>query len=288
MIIENEFLRVEAEELGAQLKSIFGKRTNREYLWQGDPKYWTGRAYNLFPVIGRLYEGRYTLYRDSYEIPPHGLVRKRVLEAEQLSLVAMRFTLRSDDETMRSFPFPFVYTVTYRLEENTLVQIISVTNGGGRTMYYGIGGHPGFNIPFEGGVFEDYEVRFPNAEGIFLHRFSNDILMSGAIEPFARDGKLPLRHELFSLDAVVLSGTGGRAEIVRKGGSAKVVVDYPTMDYIGVWHKPQSDAPYVCLEPWTTLPGREGVVENFESKGDLLSLEAGETKRTLWSITIVE
>ena len=51
--IENEFLKVEVEDTGAQLKSIFFKETAVEVLWQGDEKYWKGRAYNLFPVVGK-------------------------------------------------------------------------------------------------------------------------------------------------------------------------------------------------------------------------------------------
>ena len=30
-----------------------------EYLWNGDPAYWTGRAPNLFPYVGRLTNDRY-------------------------------------------------------------------------------------------------------------------------------------------------------------------------------------------------------------------------------------
>ena len=52
--IENAFLSVSVEDTGAQLKSIFDKTAKTELLWQGDAAFWKGRAYNLFPIVGRL------------------------------------------------------------------------------------------------------------------------------------------------------------------------------------------------------------------------------------------
>ena len=47
--IENKILKATVDTSGAQLQSIYSKATETEYLWQGDPAYWAGRAYNLFP-----------------------------------------------------------------------------------------------------------------------------------------------------------------------------------------------------------------------------------------------
>ena len=40
--IENEFLRVSAEDDGAQLSSVELKENGKEFLWQGDPSVWYG------------------------------------------------------------------------------------------------------------------------------------------------------------------------------------------------------------------------------------------------------
>lgn len=287
MKIENEYLRVEAKEIGGELQSIYGKKEGVEYLWQGDPAYWTGRAYHLFPIIGRLHEGKYEVYGETYEMAPHGLVRKRPLEAKQIAEDEMSFALVSDESTLEAYPFPFVYTVHYRLTGKKLVQTISVENRGDRAMYFAIGGHPGFNIPFDGGVFEDYGVRFPCAGKVRQCTFTQNILMSGEKKEYPlTDKTLPLSHDLFGLDAVVLEGTGGKAIISKKGGKHSVCVEYPDMPYLGVWHKPQSDAPYVCLEPWSALPARDGVKEDFSKKSDMTKLEAGKTHTLVWSIEI--
>ncbi len=41
--IENEFLRVSAEDSGAELRSITLRKNGKEFLWQGDPSVWYGR-----------------------------------------------------------------------------------------------------------------------------------------------------------------------------------------------------------------------------------------------------
>ena len=50
--IENKLLKTAVDTSGAQMQSLYSKVTATEYLWQGDAAYWSGRAYNLFPIIG--------------------------------------------------------------------------------------------------------------------------------------------------------------------------------------------------------------------------------------------
>ena len=57
--IHNDALTVTIDGLGAQLMSITAA-DGTEYLWNGDPAYWAGRAPNLFPYVGRLTNDRYT------------------------------------------------------------------------------------------------------------------------------------------------------------------------------------------------------------------------------------
>ena len=66
-----------------------------------------------------------------------------------------------------------------------------------------------------------------------------------------------------------------------------VCVSYPDMPYLGIWHWPKTDAPYVCIEPWSSLPSRQGVVEEFTCKSDLIQLPAGKEYATTWSITLI-
>ncbi len=49
---------------------------------------------------------------------------------------------------------------------------------------------------------------------------------------------------------------------------------------------PKTDAPYVCIEPWTSLPSRQDVVEEFSCKSDMIQLEPGKTYENTWAIAI--
>ena len=51
--LNNEKLCVRVSSLGAELRSVRGA-DGTEYLWQGDERFWRGRATNIFPYVGRL------------------------------------------------------------------------------------------------------------------------------------------------------------------------------------------------------------------------------------------
>ena len=67
-----------------------------------------------------------------------------------------------------------------------------------------------------------------------------------------------------------------------------VTVSHPQMPYLGIWHTPKTDAPFVCIEPWTSLPGRENMIEDFSRKSDLIQLAPGRRFEITWSITITD
>ena len=52
--LENNDLKVQINEYGAELTSVWHKQAKLEYIWVGDPKYWGRHASNLFPIVGRL------------------------------------------------------------------------------------------------------------------------------------------------------------------------------------------------------------------------------------------
>ena len=49
--LSNSILTVQIAEHGAELQSI--KKDGKEYLWQGNAKFWGRRSPVLFPIVGR-------------------------------------------------------------------------------------------------------------------------------------------------------------------------------------------------------------------------------------------
>ena len=94
-------------------------------------------------------------------------------------------------------------------------------------------------------------------------------------------------HNIFDEDAIVLEETSGQVLLHSLKGKKGVRVDYPDMPYIGFWHMPCTDAPYVCIEPWCSLPSRQGITEDLEKQENLLSLESGKERQVSWTMEII-
>ena len=287
--ISNDQIEVTVSDVGAELMSIKSLKDGTEFLWQGDSAFWAGRAYNLFPICGRLAEGKYTFRGETYEMNLHGFVRKSILDATVLARDKIDFGLRSDERTKAMYPFDFEYHICYSLVGSTVKMEISVINHTDSTMPFALGGHPGFNVPLAGaGTFEDWRLEFcPECEPVHVV-FSDACLTTEERKPFPlEDGKiLRLRHDLFDHDAVVLAGTSHRVSLKSDLSPHSVTVEVPdAMKYLGIWHAPKKEAPYVCIEPWTSLPAYDGRVDELETKEDMFELSPLASYELIWTIT---
>lgn len=272
--VKNDHLTVEIHEKGATLWSV-KDGDGREYLWQGDPKYWGDRAPNLFPYIARMTERKYILNGKTYEMDIHGFAKDMVFRAEQLSGEQVVFSICDTEETYAQYPYRFQFSVGYQLEGPRLCITYSVKNNDDKEMYFGVGGHPGFNVPLEKGTeFEDYYLEFGECKDAKRVVFSEDCFVTGELAAFSLEAgtRLPLRHEMFDDDAIVLTDMA-RSVVLKSDKSSRAVrVTYPDMTYLGLWHMPKTDAPYICIEPWSSLPSRKGIVEDLAKQPGLIHL----------------
>ncbi|HIT34835.1 MAG TPA: aldose 1-epimerase family protein [Candidatus Faecousia intestinigallinarum] len=286
--IHNEFLTVTAAEKGAELQSILGA-DGTEYLWQGDAKYWPDRALNIFPYVARLTNGSFYLDGKLHHMAIHGIAPYQEFRTAAHTDTEMVLELVSNAETYESYPRQFAFRVIYALRGNTLEVTYQVENRDEKTMYFGLGGHPGFNVPLEKGQsFEDYRLRFRHAHTPSRVGFTEQCYLDGTAAPYAlEDGRdIPLHHDLFDQDAIVLQEMDHEVTLESGKGGHSVTVTYPQMNYLGIWHMPRTDAPYVCIEPWSSLPSAQDTVAVLEEQKDLISLEPGNTYRSVWTIRV--
>ncbi len=315
--IENEILKVEISSRGGELQSI--QKDGKEYLWQADPTYWNEKAPNLFPYIARLTQGKYTLNGQEYHLPIHGFLSSCEMIREEQSSDRIVFRLDADEKTLTCYPFDFTFRVIYELEDDELCVTYQVENHSEETMYFGIGGHPGFAVPVGGGDrcssgeadgngccngaadrsldFSDFYLEFsqiPGREAVGKEgiptriAFSPTCFLTGKDTPYRLENgnRISLRHDLFDNDAIVLQGAPRCVTLKSDKSDRYVRISYPDMEYIGFWHAVQTDAPYVCVEPWSSLPSRQDVVEDLAAQPGLVSLPAGRKYRNQWSIEI--
>ena len=289
--IENEKLKVSVDTQGAQLYSLYSKISNTEYLWQGDPDYWTGRAYNLFPFIGRMYENYFRYDGKDYPSRAHGLARYFEFTLESQTENSLVFLFTDNEETHKEYPFAFEFRVSFILDSGKLITHYEVTNTDTRTLICAFGGHPGINVPFGKGSFEDYYLEFSKKTDVKRQLLSeSDRYMADKAIPYELvDGvKLPLKHDLFNHDAVILEDTSYCVALKSNKESRYVSMEYEGFPFIGFWQVLKPDTPYVCLEPWSALPAIDGIVVDLETKPHMTHVASGEKAEKSFTLEIHE
>lgn len=278
--IENDKLKVLISTRGAELQSIYGKTTNFEYLWQGKEPFWKNRATNVFPICGRLFDGKYTYNNNSYELSCHGFVGKQEFVVVNFSRTKIKLKLTANEETKKIYPFDFAFTVDYTLKGSTLKTEYHVENMGEEDLPFTLGGHPGFNVPLaENLEFSDHYLEFSNKCTAKRLVFSETCFYTGEKAPFSLKEckKIPLKHSMFNKDAIFLYGTDKTITLKSDEAERFVKVSFPDMNYVGFWHNPKTKAPFICIEPWMGVPGLDGVIEDFSTKQEMIRLAKGGT-----------
>ena len=87
-------------------------------------------------------------------------------------------------------------------------------------------------------------------------------------------------------DAFFLENVCKKVTLCSDKSDRSVTVEYPDMTYLGVWHAPKTEAPYVCIEPWTSLPDYDREPGDFATKRDMMFLPAGESYTNTFTITV--
>ncbi len=286
--IENEKLLVTVESVGCEVISIKSKADGTEYLWIGDPEFWAQHAPTMFPICGRLTDGKYVYEGKTYEMNLHGFARHQEFTISEKTPTSISMTLTDNETLYASYPFHFAFTITHELDGTTVHTKYRVENKGENTMPYAVGGHPGFNIPLDGaGNFSDYYVEFdeaaPARQLVMDHCYLTDDTVPFQLE----DGKIyRLHHDMFYNDAIFLTDMAKGITLKSEKTGKFVSLRYDDMKYLGLWHKPDTEAPYMCIEPWTSVPDYYQKTSDLMTKRDLAHLAAGETANLSMSITI--
>ena len=273
------FVSASIDSLGAQLITL-KDASGREHIWQRDPAVWGFCSPLLFPAIGNSRNNRTKFDGEWYELAKHGFCRTSEFGAEQVSDCEVRFTLRANKETKVHYPYEFVLTLTYRLENGTLSMTYQVENPMNHEICYCIGAHPGFLCPMEdGAVFEDYQLEFEKKESIFsvlydLEKLEFDPARHGTIT-LENESIIPLCYDLFDQDAVYFEKTASHVvRLINRNSGHGVEVAYPDFSGIGFWTPNGKHAPFLCIEPWNGCAIRMDEDDEFIHKYQVQRLAA--------------
>ncbi|WP_018619009.1 aldose 1-epimerase family protein [Spirosoma luteum] len=286
--LENNFLRVTIRPQGAELTSIVHKASGIEHLWQADPTVWGWHAPNLFPVVGGCLNNQVLIDGMTYPMERHGFTRTSLFEPTESTPTHAVFSLRSSEKTRVHFPYEFEFQISYKLDEARLVVAYRVVNQDDKTVFFSVGAHPAFAVPFnKGEAYEDYYLEFEQDEALETHLLSTAGYFTGETKPVPTKGRhLGLTKHLFDDDALVFKNLASRrVAICTDRHNHAVILDYAAFPYLGLWAKP--GAPFVCIEPWLGCADSEGQQKPIEEKELIQSVEAGRVFEASFSITIL-
>ena len=286
--LSNASLQAAVQTQGGELVSLRDP-AGTEYLWQGDPAFWSGQNPILFPIVGSLREGRVNIGGRDFEMGRHGFARRSEFTlAEQGGDFAV-LELRENPDTLAQFPYPFRLRVRHQLLSDGFSTTFSVENPGETPLPFCIGAHTAIRCPLlPDERFEDYALTFDrpeNADSLLLT--SQGLLQDGGAEPMLRDGRVALDYETFRrLDTIIFQGLASRrAELRHRESGRGVRLDFGEFPMVAFWTKP--GAPFLCMEPWHGCAACTGESGRFQDKPHVITLAPGEEKKLRYAFTLL-
>lgn len=276
--IENNMLKVRISSKGAEIQSVLSAQNDHEYMWQADPKIWGRHAPILFPFVGRLKDDQYTYQGKTYHMGQHGFARDQEFEVESHDKESITFLLTDNEETRKVYPFKFEFRVNYRLLNNLLEENFSVVNKTDGEMIFGVGGHPGFNLPVNDHVKKnDYYFSFQPSVARVKIPLKAPYLDWDNRSLASTDSLLSLEDDSFKDDAWIFQLKGDDNKISLRTDDSPFHVNVWTKDapFVGIWSQYPKTADYVCIEPWWGIADRWDADGKLEDKYGMNHLEKG-------------
>ncbi len=275
--LRNQNITLRVNPLGAQMEAlaVYGK----PLLWEKDPAVWNGTAPVLFPICGRLAEGRYLLDGASYELPIHGFARNMLFTVAKRTETEAVFSLSDSAETRAVYPFAFRFDIAFSLLENGVEIAYTVHNPGARPLPFATGGHYGFTAP--GGV-DRYKIVFDRPLSLAREVLAAGLLTGGR-EPVPCEGDtLYMDYSMCDNDSYVFVGQDSRAcALMPRKGAGKILLEYPDTPHLLLWTQPGAE--YLCIEPWTGCPDGQTPTDLYKKK-EMRLVPPGGTKRVIHRI----
>jgi len=278
-ILENETLKIEVSVIGAELQSLYAKKTGIEYLWQPGADIWPHHSMLLFPNPGRIADDRTIIGGKVYPATMHGFANDMefsVMEADDTHLLLQ---LSATEETRKSFPYEFRFQVEFSLTEDMLQETFRVINDDDKCIYFSLGAHPGFYCPIVlGEKPEEYGLSFDKPQNIDeLELQENTRLLTGKRNSYlSKETDIRLGNHFFDNGPKVLEGIKAETITLKSEASGHFVEmgikDFP---YLCLWG-PSTRMSMICVEPWCGVSDLMDTDHVWETKLGIESVEVNE------------
>ena len=254
---------------GAELLSLVKK--GREFIYDGDARWWVRRAPILFPNAGGLIDETYYYGTESYPCPKHGFAKDKDFDPILVDEKKVTLELKEDKETLLAFPFRFALQVTFELSGRGLKIEYRVINKDVRPFYFSIGAHEGYHLDKP---LDQYSIVFEKDEALESVVLDGKLLSHQKLDLTSFGNKLPMKDEYFAVDALVFEHIASRkVSLVEKEEGTILSVRFPNASNLLLWTK--IGAPYLCIEPWSSTPDYNDCEKDISKKPDVIYLEPG-------------
>ncbi len=279
--ISNEFITATFSEIGAELKSL--KCNDKEYIWYGDPKFWTGSSPVLFPICSGLKDDEFIYEGKTYTLQKHGFARRAKFDVETVDGNSATFLLSSDNCPQDNYPFKYEFRIVYTLigkKLNVEYNIRNLTDG---DMYFSVGAHEAYNCP-EG--IENYEIIFDKKENLDAYQLDGPLLTYDTVNYGKDITTLQLDHSLFSNDCLIFKNLNSRGATLRnKTTGQEIKTCFEGFPYLLIWTAP--NAPFICIEPWCGITDSIDTTKQLSQKEGIEKIEKGGQFYRLHSFEII-
>lgn len=262
---------VKINESASEIHSLKDNHNGLEYMWQGDPKYWTGRNPTLFPMVGSTYDKKLHINGKEYAIGNHGFTRHSEFTCTEHDDSHLIMELKDNEETRKQYPFSFTMHIVYTLHQNELQIHYEITNDNDVPMPFNFGLHPAFNCPIDpAGSFADCHLEFNAPEDVKLSKGN-----------LKQTKTLALDRDQLKKTIIITDPQSTSTSLCD--GSHRVTVKYSGYEWLAFW---SPEAPFVCIEPWHSHADMSEVKVPFEQREGTIILAAHKTWTSEYSITV--
>ncbi|THV15556.1 aldose 1-epimerase family protein [Rhizobium rhizophilum] len=281
--IENPELAVEISTLGAEMQSL-KTVDGRDWLWNGDAAWWTGRSPILFPIVGKTPGDQLAINGTNYPMAQHGIARRRDFAIVEQTATSCRHELASSPQTREVYPFDFRLTLEHRLDGGRLSVTATVENTGDTPLPFGIGFHPAFLWPLPGAEGKPHAVILDNGAEPGVVQLEDGLIGKTLPNSPFKAGRLELAHSLFDKDALIFPEGAGTGLTYAAEGGPSLAFTFENLPNIALWQKP--GAPFLCIEPWHGMAAHAGGTAELVERPYTVALAAGDEMRFGFTVEI--
>lgn len=212
----------------------------------------------LFPISGSITNDQYEIDGESYRLKQHGFARNMAWDVEGMDDISVTLSLQDTDETYEAYPFEFLITFTYVLEEGKLLIHQQYENHSDSIMPFYAGFHPYFLGSHKEMTYEIPSKKYMNTS---TFEFFNQ-------EPQLEEMKIEPSKAFYELN---------EQKVTFGQGDIKVILTFSReFPIVVVWS--ESPDQYVCVEPWMAGPNA------FHTNEKVIELKPGSMEIATFTI----